>query len=408
MKKLPLAALLAAAVTCLACGGGETQLLDASVDAGQACDPIQQAGCMAGERCTWVVDADTPTRIGHVGCVPDGTVPVDGACTTASATANGGVDTCVAGTLCISRRCKPICDPQLVEGSAPGACPINFACSLYQGFFESGNTATAGVCEPACDPLTQRLKVGTTSIEACGSTDPAQPSGACIRGPGFRSFVCAPTGPELYARTDRQPPLLAPSGAPYPNGCAPGFIPFYLEDASSTMKTLCSGMCAPVKVDSTIAGMRGNEKLNEGDATALGKLATDPMPVAGHATCADGIKGSEPINGEDCRFLWFPLAHGNPALAVQTPYNNTLGICFSFSRFVTIDTDGNGTADAPEKSCKALGTEPDPIFRTAEQNGCYPLPVGSAAFQRNPRRIGSYRLSHGEDGEGLAVRHVFE
>lgn len=408
MKKLPLAALLAAtAVACLACGGGGTQLLDASGDAGQACDPILQTGCMGGERCTWIVDADTPTRIGHVGCVPDGTVAADGACTTAVAATGGGVDTCVAGTLCISRRCKPICDPQLVEGSAPGACPVNFACSLYEGFFESGGTATAGVCEPACDPLTQRLKVGTTGIEACGSTNPAQPSGACIRGPGFRSFVCAPTGPELYAKTDRQPPLAAPNGAPYPNGCAPGFIPFFFEDVSGSMRTLCSGTCAPLKVDKTIAMDPMHRDDNRGDKTALGKLPTDAMPTAGKSTCDVGVKGSavSDPHGEDCRFLWFPLAASNGGRPAVTPYNDTLGICFPYEKFLTITVEGSDTR-LPEKSCAELPeTAPDDDpYGTAKDSGCYPLSQSMTA-RRLPNRVVTYRLAN---GDAAVVRHIFD
>jgi hypothetical protein len=403
MKNLALGALL---VGCFACGGGDTQLLDAGDPAGLACNPMLQTGCKAGEKCTWLVLADTPTRLGQVACMPDGSVPVGGDCTTATA-AGGGVDTCVAGTLCVSRKCKPICDPQLVEGSAMGACPINFSCSLYEGFFSNGSGAIAGVCEPACDPLTQKLKVGTANLDACGSLTPAAPTSTCVRGPGFRTFACAPSGPDFYAKTDRMPPETAPSGAPYPNGCAPGFIPFYFEDASGTMKTLCSGLCAPLKVDRDIAGTAGHEQDNRGDKTALGKLPTDPMPLVGKSTCDEGVKGSKIDNprGEDCRFLWYPLAGGDPNKAANSPYNDTLGVCFAYEKFKTVRVPNMAELQA-QKSCADLEALPrtgNP-YLSAKENGCYPLSQ-SRGFRKRPDMIVNYRLANSDEP---LLRHAFD
>jgi hypothetical protein len=319
---------------------------------------------------------------------------------------NGGVDLCVRGDLCISQTCKPICDPQVVGGAAAGACATNFACSVYAGVFASAGPPVAGVCDPTCDPLTQALNVGTTGTAACGSLDPTKPSGTCIASGGFRSFHCAPSGPGLsptiYANIDRQPPLADSHGNIYGNGCAPGFIPFYYEDASGSMKTLCSGMCAPLKVDATIASDPLHKDDNKGDATALGKLVADPAPAAGKSTCAVGVKGSE--TEEDCRFVWFPLAQGDPTMPLATPYNDTLGICFAYQKFISIDTNNDGTPDTPEKSCAKLGTVADPIFGTAQQNGCYPL-VDSQVPSMNPHRLVTYRLAN---GNGPAVRHVFD
>jgi hypothetical protein len=153
MKKLALGALLLGLA--VACGGGKVALLDAGVDAPPACNPVMKTGCMANEKCTWIVDIDqTPTadEIGHIGCVPDGTIADGLACDNARMATNGGADMCVSGELCISRKCKPICDPQLVDGAAPGACPLNFACSTYAGVFVSTGDPVAGVCEPGCDP----------------------------------------------------------------------------------------------------------------------------------------------------------------------------------------------------------------------------------------------------------------
>jgi len=421
MKNLILGAAVVALAACG--GGGKPQLLDANIDAPVACNPVAQTGCMASEKCTWVVDIDgsqTMNEIGHVGCAPVGAAPIaeGGACADATATANAGADTCAAGTLCIARQCKPICDPQ-VAGAAAGSCKADFACSLYAGVFESAGTAIAGVCDPQCDPLTQQ--VGTTKTDACGSADPTKPSATCVRGARFANFTCAPSGSMLYPKTDRQTPLLNPGGLPYPNGCAPGFIPFFIESQGS-MKTLCSGMCKPVKMDKTIfadVATPANVK-PWGDTSALGKLTVDSAPKAGNAVCTVGVKGSiaptDPTTGagtEDCRFLWFPLAisNGGVTMPVNTPYNNTLGICFAYSKFVAVDTNGDMTPDAPEKSCSELGTAADDIYGTAEENGCYPVTgfpgasaqSGSTQARKTARRGAIYRLSLGD--EPLA-RHI--
>src|SRR5512140_242706 len=372
MKMQALGALLVGVVA--ACGSGKVKLLDGGVDAPMACDPVAQSGCMAGEKCTWVVDVDgtaTTNEIGHIGCAPAGATLDGAACADATMAVNGGADSCVAGELCISRKCKPICDPQLVDGAAKGACPTNYACSIYAGVFESSGPPVAGVCEPTCDPLTQALNVGTTGTAACGSLDATKPSGTCVASGGFRSFHCAPSGSMVYANTDRKAPLADSRGNAYLNGCAPGFIPFYYEDASGAMKTLCSGLCAPLKVDMTIASDPAHKDDNKGDPTALGKLPTDAAPAAGKSTCAVGVKGSE--TEEDCRYVWFPLAQGDPTKALTTPYNDTLGVCFAYQKFLAVTVPG--MPKQPEKSCANLPvTAPtnDP-YGSAKDNGCYPL-----------------------------------
>jgi hypothetical protein len=399
-------------------GSGKPQLLDSSVDATFACDPVAQTGCKAGEKCTWLIDIDssaTTEAIGHVGCAAVAAAPTaDGAaCADARAATSGGADTCVAGDLCISGKCKPICDPQLVDGAARGACTTGYACSVYSGVFVSGASAFAGVCEPTCDPLTQKLNVGTTGVDACGSVDPTSPSGTCVVSAGFRSFHCAPTNQSLFTRIDRQPPLADARGNYFGNGCAPGFIPFYL-DAAGSMTTLCSGMCAPVKMDSAIATSTGTPANVKpwGDASAPGKLPADAMPTAGKSTCLVDAKGSIAADAmgkgvEDCRFLWFPLAKGDPTMAAQTRFNDTLGICFAYQKFLTITIPGM-TQKFPEKSCADLPTTApanDP-YGSALENGCYPL----VESRRGTRRAPHGALSQFRFGYGAApmARHIFD
>ena len=45
-----------------------------------SCNPLTQAGCGAGEKCTWIVNALTPQYIGHVGCAPIGSASLGESC----------------------------------------------------------------------------------------------------------------------------------------------------------------------------------------------------------------------------------------------------------------------------------------------------------------------------------------
>jgi len=409
----------AAAALAAACGGGgKSPLLDASIDAPLLCNPIAQTGCMASEKCTWIIDANADPvtgsdPIGHVGCAPVAATPsIRGmACTAAMAGINGGADSCARGDICISRVCKQICDPQLASGAAAGACDPTHACLSYRGVFEAASAPIAGACEVGCDPLTQQL--ATNKDEACGSADPTMPTATCVpTGPEFKSFACASV--QTLTATDRMPPVAPPDdpSAITGSGCAPGFLPFSFEDGSGVMKTLCSGLCAPVKMDSTIVATAPPNRKPYGDTSALGKLPGDLKAVAGHATCLDGVKGSIPASDpqgddiEDCRFIWAALemaANPSSPAAVDTPYNNLLGVCFPYARLKTVDTNNDGKPDAFEKSCKDLGAAPDPIYGTAQDAGCYPLfgfPGAVAgtrpfAFPANPHRIGRLRLAYG-------------
>ncbi|HEX3480817.1 MAG TPA: hypothetical protein VHT91_37635 [Kofleriaceae bacterium] len=416
MKKLIVGA--AVAVLTAACGrGGSSQPLDASLDAQLLCDPIAQTGCMASEKCTWVIDANANPAtgggpIGHVGCAPVDPSAMRGmACTAAVAEVNEGADHCASGEICIAGVCKQICDPQLAPGAGAGACDPTHACLSYRGVFEASSAPIAGVCEVGCLPLTQQR--ATDKAEACGSDDPAAPTATCVpTSEELKSFACAPV--QTLMATDRMPPV-PPADNPTAlvgSGCAPGFLPFSFDDGSGVMTTLCSGLCAPVKMDSTIAMTAPPDQKPYGDTSAPGKLPFDMKAVAGHATCLSGVKGSIPASDpqgddiEDCRFIWAPLEiASNPSnpTPVDTPYNNQLGVCFPYSKLKTVDTNNDGKPDAFEKSCKDLGTAPDPIYGTAQDAGCYPLsgfPVttGStspAAPPVRPHRLGSFRPAYG-------------
>jgi hypothetical protein len=188
-------------------------------------------------------------------------------------------------------------------------------------------------------------------------------------------------------------------------------MPFYFEDASGSMQKLCSGMCAPVKMDRTIATSPGTPANIKpwGDTSALGKLVADPAPVAGHSICTAGIKGSltEADGGiEDCRFLWWPLANGDPDHPLLSPFNDTLGFCFAYSKFVDIIVPGTPDPQ-PKKSCADLAVTPQPNdpWGTAVDNGCYPLAESHNVRSRPRGALASFRVS---GGGALLVRHIFE
>ncbi|MGE0404558.1 MAG: hypothetical protein AB7T06_48055 [Kofleriaceae bacterium] len=197
----------------------------------------------------------------------------------------------------------------------------------------------------SCDPLTQCWS--GPSPEACGSTNPSMPDRGCF---GYDSFDCSATSAANLTLTDRAYPRTDPNGAPYLNGCAPGFIPLFYSTTGSTT-TLCTGFCAALETDNTPA--HRNNGL--GDPTALAKLPLQATPVAGNATCAPGKKGS--ASSSRCKFLWPYLeddATGElPAAFAASSLVDTLGVCFAVDNFL-YDSNGDMTPDAPYPDCATL------------------------------------------------------
>ena len=62
------------------------------------CDPLVQSNCMAGEKCTWILDTVAP-RGGHVGCAPD-EVGSEGESGRFGPAGPTGYDSCMHGLLC--------------------------------------------------------------------------------------------------------------------------------------------------------------------------------------------------------------------------------------------------------------------------------------------------------------------
>ncbi len=342
MNKLAIAAVLFGFAACDKKEG--VILVDAPMGDGgntMTCNPLTQGGCNTGEKCTWINDQDDPP-IGHVGCAPDPGatgIAIGGACTEGPA-GPMGFDTCVKGSVCLSGECKQICDQ---AGGAP-TCDQDHSCTRYADFFEFGGTAVAGVCDPACDPLTQDLKVGAVKA-GCGSTMATMPTKGCY---GYDDYSCAPAGPSVYALTDRAAPRTNASGNPYLNGCAPGFLPFFYEMTGSTV-TKCTGYCAALEIDNTQP-----TDTTRGDATAIGKLPTTAA-IAGDAICSPAKKGS--TADSHCKFMWpYVVDRTTMQLPMQFamgPYLDKLGVCQSIG-FFQYDSNNDMMPDAPFPACRTL------------------------------------------------------
>src|SRR5262245_51437266 len=134
------------------------------------CDPLAapgQQGCSAGEKCTWIRVADTPTPLGKIGCAPAGAVGIGQTCTNGAVGATTGYDDCVAGAICIGAMCQDICG---FDGSAKAACGTGEACTRYADLFANGqDDPVAGACVPSCDPLTQTVEVPGGGTTTCGA-----------------------------------------------------------------------------------------------------------------------------------------------------------------------------------------------------------------------------------------------
>ena len=317
---------------------GDAPGVDASV---VPCDPLAQTGCSVGDRCTWIVDQTAPT-LGHNGCVANGTVGTGGACTLSNVDGTG-FDDCVGGDACVGGVCETICDP---NGGAP-TCDGTHACALYDGIFaNSGQPAVAGLCDPSCDPLTQT----SGAAIACGSPTPTNPELGCYSG-SFQQFSCSSTPVARGATApleDRDACTAAngcqsASGVSFSNGCAPGFVPFFFDSGTSTQVD-CTGLCAPLDTDLTQATN------GPGDATVLAKLPGDAAPVAGHARCTQGGRAKDA--NEECRYL--------SAFGVTGPLADTLGACLEPALFTeplcsTLKPGTPGPTDDPNTFAVTFG-----------------------------------------------------
>jgi hypothetical protein len=205
------------------------------------CDPLAQTGCAIAEKCTWIIDVNTPGNpTGHIGCAATGPKLLGDACMIGSGGATAtGFDNCTKGLACNSGVCKTVCNNM---GGVP-SCGNGRLCANYAGLFgNQGESAAAGVCDATCNPLTQKTSNGEV---ACASANPAQPTKGCY---GFWAsnsksrFTCSP----IVDATRKQDFVIAPNQA-FTNSCAPGFFSLIIMGTGSN-NTICSAHCNPTDV----------------------------------------------------------------------------------------------------------------------------------------------------------------
>ena len=102
--------------TCLIPDGGP------GPDSEPQCDPVAQTVCRGGDKCTWI-SIDPGNDVGVIRCVPNGSVPIGGACVYGAAGETTGYDDCVAGAICWFGACAELC------AGSPDSCTAPLVCT---------------------------------------------------------------------------------------------------------------------------------------------------------------------------------------------------------------------------------------------------------------------------------------
>ncbi|HEY5924937.1 MAG TPA: hypothetical protein VIV11_24820 [Kofleriaceae bacterium] len=405
MKKLAFGALLVGLL--VACGGGsdskKVMVIDtAMVDTPMTCNPLTQAGCAAGEKCTWLLDALMPQYVGHIGCAPDGTGAAGDSCMYGAPGATG-YDGCAKGNVCGNYRggtgiCKQICDQQ---GGTP-MCAATHVCVTYSGLFSTGDTtpAAGGVCDLACDPIADNdfdgsgaasmkttatcganAAVGCYGYPSFGSPPAtgwsctndinsmeAQPTGLRHRVQCIETNNCADAGPTIYV-----------------NSCNQGYLPL-LRESTTVSTAICTALCRP---QNCWMGNCGTQNVNRIGVSTTGNTngCKTPDRVGTFFTANDAS------GGEHCRYIWsFEIDdQGN---FLRSPTSDTMGFCFDHDKYL-YDSNGDNMPETKYPNCGNLpqsgfGSGTDPSMQLsywgAADLGCVDttLAVGLATGKQLP------------------------
>jgi hypothetical protein len=302
-------------------GGGPP---DAAIpDAMPACNAFEQTGCAGGEKCTWV-NIDSANDLGTIACVPDGTVADGGACQYGADGETTGFDNCVAGEICISGGCEPICT------ISPDSCDANHSCQRYAGLF-TGATPELGACDPLCDPVTQEL-LGTPPVAACGGTGTGINATRGCYGVFDGNFSCAgvpgtvASNPGMYAGESDTAYGPATGGA-YLNGCAPGYAPLLRNANDAAAPVVCMAYCRPAPTDN------GANAANQGGQLASG------------FTCGDRNELTQ-----SCEYFWVFETFD---AATPPAHPDQIGYCWTPENYVG-EWNGTGTGAIPWPRCNTV------------------------------------------------------
>ncbi|HEY5945047.1 MAG TPA: hypothetical protein VIV40_06120, partial [Kofleriaceae bacterium] len=392
MKKLAFGALFVGLL--VACGGGSDSKKIHTVDSGgpdgpTQCNPLMQTGCAAGEKCTWLVDAITPQYVGHIGCAMDGTAAVGDACMYGMPGATG-YDNCAKGAVCGNYRggagtCKQICDQQ---GGAP-ACDPQHVCVTYSGLFTTGanQPAAGGVCDLACDPITDNDFDGSGAASAkttntCGTSATV----GCYGYPSFgtapktgwsctndiNSAESQPTGLRHRVQCLQTNGCTDPDDATviYVNSCNQGYIPLLIESTMSSI-TICTALCKPLNCWGGNCGTNNVNRVGVSNTTDGAHACKTPDRVGTFNN--GGATDGGTTGGETCTYIWY-FERDQPGMLLPSATSDTVGFCFDHSKYL-YDSNGDNTADKPYPNCGLLATKG---FSTAT-NAADPLTYFGAA-----------------------------
>lgn len=256
----------------------------------EVCDPMSQDGCEAGEKCAQLA-IDNDPFLARTGCVPDGAVPLGGACLSGDATVSGSFSNCIGGTECINETCREICttEPDSCR-SVDDSFGSGEDCAFHAGYFS--DVLGVGLCVSACDPSDDSLVDGELVNASCNEGDVCTLTG------------CARAIPEAQEATQNRD-CHGTLGGCFENGCASGFTPQLPNSPDDTTGRICARFCSPVNSHASamdaIEGANGNCS-----AASLNELG--------------GTNGE--TSAHQCRFLqsFSPLANRD-----QTPAE--IGFC---------------------------------------------------------------------------------
>ena len=393
MKKLVLGVFMGLLA---ACGGGSSPTtidgphivtidaaggIDSTVMA--ACNVNLQTGCPTGDKCTWIRVQTTPSALGVIGCAPVGTVATGGACTFGASGMTTGFDNCALDNFCssdatteaASGTCTPICS--LTGTDLP--CPTGFSCSRFSDTFANdGDTASTGLCDSNCDPLTQESATGAAGCGGTFSTaTPPVPTKQCVGGPAQTAgtqtqFSCADVlAPPNGNVTNLNGHVLL-STEKYINSCGPRALPLLDESTSDTTDIICVALCGP---GPTFMG-------SSADLRGVAPNNLDRTDVS------LGTIGSH----DECRYWWFLENDGQGDQASTSSFSNGLGFDWAIQNY-TFDASmlaapNTGTTTQPVPSCASLTNDPTiaiydppvtgqttPNLSDAEVWGCVPQSV---------------------------------
>jgi hypothetical protein len=279
------------------------------------CNPVAAPGaqgCPGGQKCTWIHIQETPEPLGQLGCVPDGVVAADGACSYGPPGPSTGFDDCAAGLICIGPTCKDVCG---FDASPGAACATGFDCTRYADVFSNGeDEPVAGACIPSCNPLTQQQ----------GNGDPCPLGQGCylLTSLTGTAGVCAGAGTVGHGE--------AIMGSAFANSCLPGLAPRRQDQATSVVE--CGALCWPTDVYDGVA-----ESYEGG---------VDPYTCEAKGAAAP----DDPMDGEGCFYWWT-----REVVDFVTPYSNTVGWCFRRAAF-QYDSNNDSVPDAPYPRCVDVTT----------------------------------------------------